>query len=113
MKRAFIILLIATFAAPLLAQDAAALAAQREAEENVKRLTATIQDVQDAQSKQQERVSALSSEIERLRTEVAKANNNAATHEAMKKLSDEIEKVDKARVADNKKIYEALEQLKK
>ncbi|HMJ92082.1 MAG TPA: LysM domain-containing protein, partial [Candidatus Acidoferrum sp.] len=114
MKRAFAILLTLMLAASAFAQaDAVALAAQREQEENVKRLTATIQEVQEAQGKQQERISGLASEVDKLRTEVAKANNNAANHEALKRLNDQILEVDKSRVADNKKIYEALEQLKK
>jgi hypothetical protein len=113
MKRAFTILLIASFAAPLLAQDAVAIAAQREQEENLKRLTATIQDVQDAQSQQKERLNALAGEVDKLRTEIAKANNNAATQEAIKKLNEEILKVDNQRVSDNKKIYEALADLRK
>jgi TolA-binding protein len=114
MKPAFLMMLTALLAVPAFAQaDAVAIAAQREQEENVKRLTATVQEVQEAQQRQQERVSALAGEIDKLRSEVAKANNNAATHEAIKRLSDQIVKVDQERVLDNKKVYEALGELKK
>lgn len=114
MKRAFIILLSSLVAAPVFAQaDAVALAAQREAEENLKRLSSAVQEVQEGQGKQQERISALAGEVEKLRSEVAKANNNAATQDAISKLGAEIKKVDEARIADNKRIYSALEDLKK
>jgi TolA-binding protein len=114
MKQAFLVMLTALLAVPAFAQaDAVALAAQREQEENVKRLTATVQEVQEAQQKQQERISGLVGEVDKLRTEVAKANNNAATQDSLKRLSDQILDVDKARIADNKKVYEALAELKK
>lgn len=114
MKQRFSVLLIALVAAPLFAQaDAVALAAQREQEENMKRLSATILEVQEAHQKQQERISGLANEVDKLRADVVKANNNAATQEALKRLNDQILEVDKSRIADNKKIYAALEDLKR
>lgn len=114
MKRVSIILLIAVSAARVFAQaDAVALAAQREAEENLKRMSATIEVVQTSQEAQQKQVGALAAEVEKLRGEVARANNNAATMESLKKLNEQILKVDESRIADNRRIQEALEKLAK
>ena len=114
MKRAIAGLLLGSlFATRLLAQDAVAIAAQREAEENLKRLTATISEVQTAQEEQRKQITGLSAEIDKVRGEITKANNNAATQESLKRLSDQIIKVDERRIADNKHVEEALEQLKR
>jgi LysM repeat protein len=113
MKRVIASLLVlSVFAGRLVAQgDAVALAAQREAEENMKRLGATITEVQTAQEQQHKEILDLRAEVDRLRSDVSKANNNAATQEALKRLNEQILKVDESRVADNKRIQEALEKL--
>ncbi len=93
--------------------DAVALAAQREAEENLKRMNASIEVVQTAQEAQQKQISALAGEVEKLRAEVAKAGAGSASQESIKRLSEQILEVDKSRIADNKRIQEALEKLAK
>lgn len=116
MKRAFAgFAITALLSARLAAQatDAVALAAQREAEENVRRLTSIVEEVQTAQAQQQKLIRSLEGEIDKLRNDVAKANNNAATQESLKRLNDQILKVDERRVEDNKKLYEAIERLGK
>jgi TolA-binding protein len=116
MKRAFAGLLITFLLSARLAgqaTDAVALAAQREAEENVKRLSAIIEEVQAAQVQQQKQIRGLEQEVEKLRNELARANNNAATQESLKRLNDQIVKVDERRIADNNKISEGLERLTK
>jgi NAD(P)H-hydrate repair Nnr-like enzyme with NAD(P)H-hydrate dehydratase domain len=102
-------------AARTLAQgaDAVALAAQREAEENLKRMTASIEVVQTAQEAQQKQIAALAGEVEKLRTEVARTGAGSASQESIKRLSEQIIEVDKSRIADNKRIQDALEKLAK
>ena len=116
MKRAlaglFLISLLTTSSA-VLAADAVTLAAQQEAEERYKRLAATVEELQTAQAAQQKQISALANEVSRLREEIAHNNNNAATQESIRELNKQILKVDESRIADNKRIQEALERLAK
>jgi TolA-binding protein len=95
------------------AADAVSLAAQQEAEERYKRLSATVEELQVKAEAQQKQISALSSEVNKLRDEIARNNNNAATQESIRELNKQIQKVDEVHVADNKRIQEALEKLGK
>jgi TolA-binding protein len=95
----------------LRAADAVALAAQQEAEERYKRLTATVEELQMAQTAQQKQISALASEVSKLRDEIARNNNNAATQESIRQLNEQIRKVDQSRIDDNKRVQEAFEKL--
>jgi len=116
MKRAFAgIILCSVLAAGGVARaaDAVSLAAQQEAEERYKRLTATMEEIQSAQLAQQRQISGLASDLSKLREDVARNNNNAANQEALHKLSEQILKVDESRIADNKRIQEAMEKLGK
>jgi len=117
MKRAIAgLLLCSMLATRLVAQaggDAVAIAAQREAEENYKRLSATLEDLQTTQANQQKRIAELAGEVSKLREELSKANSNAAMEESVRRLNEQIRKVDESRVADNKKLYEAMEKLGK
>ena len=98
---------------PARAADAVTLAAQQEAEERAKRLSATIEEIQAAQLTQQKQISALASELSKLREEVARNNNNSAHQESISKLSDQILKVDRSRIADNERVKETMAQLGK
>ena len=115
MKRVFaaVLLLSALATSALHSADAVALAAQQEAQDNYKRLTATVEEFQTAQLAQQKQISALASDLSKLRDEVTRNDNNAGTQEAIRKLNEQILKVDESRIADNKRIQEALEQLGK
>src|SRR6185369_13334833 len=93
------------------AADTVALAAQQEMQDNYKRLTATFEELQAAQMVLQKQVSALAVEVGKLRDEVAHNNNNAATQESMRELNKQILKVDESRIADNKRIQEAIEKM--
>src|SRR5262245_5430305 len=95
------------------AADAVTIAAQQENEERLKRLAATIEEVQTAQAAMQRQFSGLAAEVGKLRDEVARNNNNAATQESRKRLNEQILKVDESRIADNKRIQEALKELGK
>ena len=115
MKRVFAGILLSSFLAlgTARAADAVTLAAQQEAEERAKRLAATIDEIQAAQLAQQKQISALASELSKLREEVARNNNNAANQESISKLSDQILKVDRSRIADNERVKETMAQLGK
>jgi TolA-binding protein len=107
-------LLSSLFASSVVAQaDAVTLAAQQEAEERYKRLSATVEELQTTQAAQQKQITALASEISKLRDEIAHNNNNAATQDSIRKLNEQILKVDESRIADNKRIQETLEKLAK
>lgn len=114
MKRAFASFVLAaliTTGGASRAADAVTLAAQQEYQDNYKRLTATIEEFQTTQAAQQKQISALSTELSRLREEIAGKNNSAATQESIRHLNEQIKKVDEARIADDRRIYEALEKL--
>src|ERR1044071_6335225 len=115
MKRAFAAILLSSVVAAgaLRAADAVTLAAQQEAQDNYKRLTATVEELQNTQLAQQKQISSLASEVSKLRDEVARNNNNAANQDAIRRLNEQILKVDESRIADNKHIQEALERLGK
>jgi len=114
MKRAFAGILLGSLviaSGVVRAADAVTLAAQQEAEERYKRLAATVEELQTTLTAQQKQISSLSGEVSRLRDEISRNNNNAATQESIRELNKQIQKVDEARVADNKRIQEALEKL--
>ena len=93
------------------AADTVALAAQQEIQDNYKRLMATFEELQAAQLALQKQVSALGVEVGKLRDEAARNNNNAATQESLRELNKQILKVDESRIADNRRIQEAIEKL--
>ena len=114
MKRAFANLLLGSLivmSGVTHAADAVTLAAQQEAEERYKRLTATVEELQTTLSAQQKQISSLSGEISKLRDEIARNYNSAANLESIRELYELILKVDKSRIEDNKRIQEALEKL--
>ena len=114
MKRAFVGICFSVF---LLAggigraADAVTLAAQQEMQDNYKRLTATIEEYQTTQAALQKQISALSGEVSKLRDETARNNNDSSHKESIRQLGEQIRKVDEARIADNRRIQEALEKL--
>lgn len=114
MKRAFACLLAGSlFAASVSARaaDAVTLAAQQELSDNYKRLTATVEELVTTQAAQQRQISALAAELNKLREDMARNNNDAAHKESIRRLSEQILKVDEARVADNKRMLDGLERL--
>lgn len=113
MKRVFAgILCCSIFASgALAAPDTVAIAAQQEMLENYKRLSATFEELQAAQLALQKQVGALASEVGKLRDEVSRASNTSSTQDAIRELNKQILKVDESRVADNRRIQEAIEKL--
>lgn len=86
------------------AGNAAAVAAQQEAEERSKRLTATIEEMQALQALQHQKIAALTAELGKVREEIAKVGASAAGTDSLKRLADQIQDVDRKRVADNERI---------
>ncbi len=122
MKRIFIrlifpVTLLLLVAGPARAADiagnAAAVAAQQEAEERYKQMAATVEEMKETQAAQQKKIAALAAELEKLREEVVKAGNNAATTDSLKRLADQIQEVDKKRVTDNERILAEFARLGK
>jgi LysM repeat protein len=112
MNRALAFLsLLCVLTGVLRAADAISIATQQEAEERLKRLTATVEEFQTSQAAQQKQINSLASDLSKLREDVAHKDNNAATQESIRRLNEQILKVDEARIADNKRIQEALEKL--
>jgi LysM repeat protein len=92
---------------------AAADAAREEAEDRYKRLTAEVGTLKENLALVQHQMSALEKNFRELTEQVNRANNNAATQESIKRLADQLQKVDEARVADNKRVTETMEELRK
>jgi hypothetical protein len=115
MKRVFAGILFSSVlaTASLRAADAVTLAAQQEAEERYKNLVARIEETQAAQMALEKRISALASDFSKLRDEVARNNTGGATQESIRKLDEQIRKVDESRIADNKRVQEGFEKLEK
>jgi TolA-binding protein len=114
MKRAFASVLLGSLvlvSGAAQAADAVTLAAQQEAEERYKRMSATVEELQTALTAQQKQISSLAGEVSKLRDEIARNNNNSATQESIRELNEQIVKVDRSRIEDNKRIQEALEKL--
>jgi len=113
MKRVFAGILFGSMLASVAfaGPDTVAIAAQQEMLENYKRLSATFDELQAAQLALQKQVSALAGEVGKLRDEVSRASNNSSTQEAIRELNKQILKVDESRIADNKRIQEAIEKL--
>jgi len=108
MKRFFFVLIaFVFFAAPALrGQDAAS-------EERLNKLNGYVQDLLTAQSEQQKRIAALAKEIESLREQQSQPNVGYATAEALKKLAEKVQEIDKKREADKELILKKIEELAK
>lgn len=118
MKRAFAgFFLVIALAGRLAAQtDVVAMAAQKAMEEDIRRLGASITQLEAAQEQQKKDTDELRGAIQQLRSELGKINQSAIVQElqnTMRKLDDKIMKVDESRASDSKRIFEALKDLGK
>jgi TolA-binding protein len=94
------------------AQNTAAQAAEREeAEDRYKRLTAQVGELVANQALVQQQISALDKGLRDLREEIVRAHNNTSTQESLRRLAEQVQKVDETRVAENRKIHETLDDL--
>jgi LysM repeat protein len=108
MKRISILLiLLSLFAAPVVrAQDAAT-------EERLNKLAGQVQDLIAAQEALQKKIEALQGDLRDLHDQLNNANGQAVSRDELKRLAEEIQKVDRNRVADYERIVSKIEDLGK
>lgn len=104
--------------ARLAAQDAsraAAIAAQQEADERYRRLSASVDDLLSAQSVQQKRIAALADEIRQVREEslrnATKNLTSYVTRDELKRLTEQLQEVDRRRQEDKELILKEIRKL--
>jgi gas vesicle protein len=94
----------------------AAPSTRLEMEENYKALNARMEDLVTANEAMQKNLNKLRDEVQKLSTEVERANDKSkesATMDSIKSLKNAIEEVDKKRIEDQKLVLEKLDAFKK
>lgn len=91
--------------------DAAVVAAREDMEDRYQRLAARVEELVANQALQQQQINALDKSVAELRQEIARLNNPGAVQESLRALAAQIQKVDETRASENRKIYEALDEL--
>jgi len=97
----------------LVGQNVALGQTQDEAEERYRRLSARIEELVASQALQQQQIAGLERGLRELSNQISRNNTSAATQESLRHLGEQIQKVDEARVADNKRVFEAIEELQR
>ena len=98
------------------AQDSAnatAIAAQQEAEERYKKLSAALEDLKEIQADLAKKFQTLEKELQRVRDESAQAGGRYASTDDLKQLTEKLREVDVKRQTDNEKVLTALDKLAK
>ena len=108
MKRIFIFVLGISLVVPaaLRGQDAAV-------EERLNKLAGQLEDLQTARVKLDERIGELAREVSHLREQSAKPAGNFASQDELRKLAEQLQEIDRKRVADNEKIVKEIEKIVK
>ncbi len=106
--------------ASLFAQDAATIAAQREAEETQRRMTASINRLEESNLSFQRRINELNNEVSNLRRQLVEFENRyknsqlgAVTQSDIRKVYDKMAEIEKNRQADNNLVKDQFVELKK
>jgi hypothetical protein len=106
--------------ANVFSQDAATIAAQREAEERDRRTAGLIENLQQANSVQQRRINELNNDVASLRRQLVEMENRfknsqlgVATQSDIRKVYDKMAEIEKNRQADNNLVKEQFVELKK
>jgi hypothetical protein len=106
--------------ANVFSQDAATIAAQREAEERERRVTAAMTRLEEANAVQQKRINDLNNDVANLRRQLieseSRAKNsqiNLATQSDIRKVYDKMAEIEKNRQADNNLVKDQFAELKK
>ena len=95
------------FAPGARAQDAATQA-------QLDKITGQIQDIQDEMHNQEQQITDLEKKISDMQEKLSTpAGNDFASADDLKKLAEQVQKIDQNRQQDNKKILDALEKLSK
>jgi hypothetical protein len=113
-------LTIATANVNVFSQDAAALAREREAEEQYRRMTSLIENLQQANTAQQRRINDLFKDVADLRRQLNEFENRyknnqlgAVSQTDIRKIYDKMGEIEKSRQADNDLVKEQFKELKK
>ena len=108
MKRiSFIFVLLILWATPVArGQDAAT-------QERLDKLAGQLKDLSDTQEVLQKQIAGLTKELAAVRDQLTTPNANIPSHEELKRLAGEIEKVDQKRAADYERIVGQIENLGK
>lgn len=125
MKRrvALVLCLLASSSLPMRAADAlseaAVLAAQRDAEERYKRLSAEVQSIADTQEvlikrheELRQRIDKLAEELRTARDEQRRSSGNNVSRDELRKYVDKLKEIDDKREADKKLILENIKDLR-
>ena len=98
------------------AQDAAAAALARQAEEEQYRALQTrVLNLEESNQSLQKRIMELTESLHKVRDEVAKSANNkevSALQDSIRRLESAIKEVDEKRISDNSKVLAALDNIK-
>jgi hypothetical protein len=101
-------------------QDAATLAREREAEEQYRRMTSLIENLQQANSAQQRRINDLFKDVADLRRQLNEFENRyknnqlgAVSQTDIRKIYDKMGEIEKSRQADNDLVKDQFRELKK
>jgi hypothetical protein len=92
---------------------AAAIADREAAEERYRRLNTAVEGMLGAQAEQQRRLDALAAELQRVRTETARAGGDFVTRSELNELVKTIQEIDRKREQDRRVILEELAALGK
>lgn len=100
--------------------QAAALAAQRDAEERYKRLSAEVQNLVEAQEGMQkrheelrQRIDRIADDIRSLKEEISRNSGSLVSREEFKRYVEKLKEVDEKREADKKVILDNIKELAK
>jgi TolA-binding protein len=102
---------------PVGAQDpsrAAEIAKQQDAQDGYRRLSSICDELAAAQVDMQKKIAALTDEVQRLRDQTARANNNSANYatvEEVKRLESAITELDRNRKRDKELILAEFEKI--
>ena len=101
-------------------QDAATLARERAAEEESRRMTSLIENLQQANSAQQRRINDLYKDVADLRRQLNEFENryknnqlSAVSQTDIRKIYDKMGEIEKSRQADNELVKEQFKELKR
>jgi hypothetical protein len=113
-------LTIASANVNVFSQDAAIIAAQRAAEEESRRMTALVENLQQANTAQQRRINDLYKDVADLRRQLVEFENRyknnqlgAVSQTDIRKIYDKMGEIEKSRQADNNLVKEQFQELKK
>jgi hypothetical protein len=120
MNRFLLPALIGIASSGAFAQDAASIAAQREAEERDRRTSSRIEGLEQSNAVQQRRINELINEVTNLRRQITdleirfkNSERGAVTGTDIKKIYDKMAEIERNRQADNNLIKDQFVELRK